>query len=127
MAAIMVILEHTKSNLSFLHDTKSCLLARPDQFRKAVESDSRLEGCYLYYDGNDEKWVRSGKVCNHSFAKRHSEHVRCSKLEKPQICHHFFTHRIRLRRLHLLVENMRDEILSQSFNVLYLDLSAQTN
>ena len=41
---------------------------------KVSEEDVNKHGAYLYYDSNDEKWIRSGKVTGRSFATRDHEH-----------------------------------------------------
>ena len=38
------------------------------------EDEEGMQGAYLYYDTNDEKWIRSGKVTGSSFLDRHKDH-----------------------------------------------------
>ena len=40
----------------------------------ATNSEAKLQGAYLYYDTNDEIWVRSEKVSHRDFSIRHNEH-----------------------------------------------------
>ena len=40
----------------------------------ATNSEAKLQGAYLYYDTNDEIWVRSGKVSHRDFSIRHNEY-----------------------------------------------------
>jgi hypothetical protein len=39
-----------------------------------------MEGCYLYHDFNNEKWIRSGKAIGSNFGTRHKQHQLGSKL-----------------------------------------------
>ena len=40
----------------------------------ATNSETKLQGADLYYDTNDEIWVRSGKVSHIDFSIRHNKH-----------------------------------------------------
>ena len=80
-AGIMTISGHVKKDIGCLGTTK-CLLSSHTNFLLVSNKEALLEGCYLYYDTNDNEWIRSGKVTNRSFATRHMEHSRSSKLTK---------------------------------------------
>jgi len=79
LSAIMVLFGHVKNDLACL-DLNACLLADPSVFKKATTPTGKiLEGCYLYYDQNDHKWIRSGKAVGSNFALRHEQHLKESK------------------------------------------------
>ena len=40
-----------------------------------------LEGSYLYYDLNNEEWIRSGKAVGSNFSRRHAEHKAEARLK----------------------------------------------
>ena len=75
VSAIMILFNHVKPDLECMRDTTSTLLAGPWSFVSAeTDKEKKLQGAYLYFDINDEKWVRSGKVTRRGFEIRHSEH-----------------------------------------------------
>ena len=39
-----------------------------------TNSEAKFQCTYLYYDTNDEIWVRSGKVSHRDFSIRHNKH-----------------------------------------------------
>ena len=43
-----------------------------------TQPESLLQGAYIYYDSNDGKWIRSGKVTRRSFSDRHTEHQKAA-------------------------------------------------
>ena len=55
-------------------DENACLLKGPDKYIILSENESNKHGAYLYWDTNDLKWIRSGKVTRRPFAKREQEH-----------------------------------------------------
>ena len=59
----------------------STLLKRPcNNFLLATNADElKLEGSYLYYDQNQEDWIRSGKCTGRGLEARHFEHLRAAK------------------------------------------------
>jgi len=79
VAAIMQLNGHIKSDLECL-EADSTLLGSENNFCLATNDESKQQGAYLYYDQNDRKWIRSGKVINRSFAIRHLEHSKGAKL-----------------------------------------------
>ena len=76
VASIMVMLGHIKLDLECMRDITSTLLTNPDKYLPAEGYEKDLQGAYLYYDSNDSKWIRSGKVTRRGFAVRHSEHAK---------------------------------------------------
>jgi hypothetical protein len=53
----------------------------------------KMEGCYLYFDGEEAVWIRSGKVCGRTFAERHKEHKKSSELKcETSRQSRFYTH-----------------------------------
>ena len=80
MAAVMVLFNHIKTDITCL-DHNQCLLAASSSFLKASSNrEAMMEGCYLYYDLNNEEWIRSGKATSSNFSKRHAEHKAGSML-----------------------------------------------
>ena len=73
MSAIMTLFNHTKKDIECL-DSCNTLLSQSSNFLLATNSEAKLQGAYLYYDTNDEIWVRSGKVSHRDFSIRHNEH-----------------------------------------------------
>ena len=61
-------------------DHNQCLLASIENFSKAIGQEGKLEGCYLYYDSNNQEWIRSGKAVGSNFGRRHSQHQASSML-----------------------------------------------
>ena len=81
MAAIMVLFNHIKSDISCL-DVNQCLLSCSKSFLKATSGRySGFDGCYLYYDLNNEEWIRSGKTIGRPFREREAEHKKASLLK----------------------------------------------
>ena len=80
VAAIMCLFGQAKSDLSCL-DSNQCLLAGINAFLKAKSNPTTaLEGSYLYWDCNNQEWIRSGKAVGSNFNKRHAQHANGSKL-----------------------------------------------
>ena len=73
MSAVMVLYDHVKEDIQCLDNT-TLLLKSIQNFVIFGEDEERMQGAYLYYDTNDEKWIRSGKVTGRSFLDRHKEH-----------------------------------------------------
>ena len=82
VAGIMTLFNHVKKDLECMQDISSTLLGGKNQFVKVEEKESNLQGAYLYYDTNDGKWIRSGKVTRRSFGVRHAEHVKKSESKR---------------------------------------------
>ena len=83
VAAIMCLFNHIKPDLSCL-DNNQCLLAATSAFLRATSNvEARMEGCYLYYDLNNEEWIRSGKAIGSNFGTRHKQHQLGSMLKGP--------------------------------------------
>ena len=81
MAAIMVLFNHTKADISCL-DHNQCLLALPTKFFVKVYGPDVLKcGCYLYFDLNNGEWIRSGKAISSNFGGRHDEHKKEARLK----------------------------------------------
>ena len=58
IAVIMVLFDHMKRDLSYL-DEATTLLSTPRNYLLTANVESDLQGAYLYYDLNDERWIRS--------------------------------------------------------------------
>ena len=85
-AATMVLFNHIKQDISCL-DHNQCLLDSVSSFLKATANcEASMEGCYIYYDFNNQEWIRSGKAVGESsnFGARDSQHAKGSKLETTQ-------------------------------------------
>jgi hypothetical protein len=87
VVAAMTYFDHVKPNLHRIHiGRNTTLLASPHSSSSAfmnarVEEIGSLQGCYLYYDNESGKWVRSGKTggANGSHKNRNEEHKKNSK------------------------------------------------
>lgn len=73
IAAIMVLFDHVKRDLSCL-DEATTLLSIPGNYLMIANVETNLQGAYLYYDMNDNKLIRSGKVTGRGLDVRHKEH-----------------------------------------------------
>ena len=72
VAAYMALCWHIKSEILCIDDNQS-LLCTPKKLIASINK-ALLSGSYLYYDGNNKCWIRSGKVVGRSFAGRDNEH-----------------------------------------------------
>ena len=54
----MVFFDHVKRDVSCL-DEATTLLSTPRNYLLTANVESDLQGAYLYYDLNDERWIRS--------------------------------------------------------------------
>ena len=79
----MVLFDHVKRDLSCL-DESTTLLSVPHNYLMIANVESNLQGAYLYYDMNDNKWIRSGKVTGRGFDVRHKEHQKKAKCHNHQ-------------------------------------------
>ena len=70
MSAVMVLYDHVKEDIQCLDNTTT-LLKSIQNFVIVGEDEESMQGAYLYYDTNDEKWIRSRKVTGRSFLDRH--------------------------------------------------------
>ena len=69
----MTLYDLVKDSVEVL-DENACLLKGNDKFILISEDEANKHGAYLYFDNNDLKWIRSGKVTGRPFAKREKEH-----------------------------------------------------
>ena len=69
----MVHFDYVKLDLSCL-DEAITLLSLPCNYLIIANVESILQGFYLYYDIDDNKWITSGKVIGRGFDVRHKEH-----------------------------------------------------
>ena len=89
MSAAMILTTHVRNNLHKLAINRGVsLLANPDSSDSSIfynardEAFKNLEGCYLYYDNENGKWIRSGKAGgdgSSNFGKRDEEHAKSAK------------------------------------------------
>ena len=82
MAALMILFGHIKEEIDCLGDN-STLLKSAEYFIPAENEQSKLQGAYLHFDKNDEKWIRSGKVTGRGFDMRNKEHMKCANEKYP--------------------------------------------
>ena len=59
ISANMTLFNHTKKDIECL-DSCNTLLSQSSNFLLETNSEAKSQGAYLYYDTNDEIWVRSG-------------------------------------------------------------------
>ena len=77
MAALMTLFGHIKDDIESLGENAT-LLKSAEYFCQAVDDLEKLQGTYLHYDTNDNKWIRSGKVTGRGFDVRNIEHWKCA-------------------------------------------------
>ena len=82
MAALMILFGHIKEEIDCLGDN-STLLKSAEYFIQAENEQSKLQGAYLHFDKNDEKWIHSGKVTGRCFDMRNKEHMKCANEKYP--------------------------------------------
>ena len=75
MAALMCLFDHVKDDLLCL-DNNATLLADKYSFVMVGGDEQEKQGTYLYYDLNDGKLIRSGKVTGRAYTIRHQEHYK---------------------------------------------------
>ena len=60
-------------------DENATLLRSSSKFIKVGQDEANMHGAYLYFDKNDEKWIRSGKTTGNPFSFRNEAHKECQK------------------------------------------------
>ena len=78
IAAIMVRYDLVKNDVLAL-DENATLLRSCTKFIKVGVDEASMHGAYLYFDTNDEKWIRSGKTTGNPFSARNATHARSAK------------------------------------------------
>ena len=78
IAAIMARYDLIKNDVLAL-DESATLLRSCTKFIKVGVDQANMHGAYLYFDTNDEKWIRSGKTTGNPFSKRNAAHARSAK------------------------------------------------
>ena len=93
----MVYFGHIKKDISCLDETK-CLLANPNmnKFLMCSEQTKNFFGCYLFFDMNEEVWIRSGSATGEGgFGKRiraHEKRAQANKNDDNSRFYHLFLH-----------------------------------
>lgn len=75
VAALMVLQGHVKRDLTCLGEGRSLLAGSGNFVSCSALAAMDREGAYLYFDTNDECFIRSGKVSGRPFSDRHKEHA----------------------------------------------------
>ena len=83
IAAITILLDHVKRDLSCL-DEGTTLLSTPRNYLLTLNVESNVQGAYFYYDLNNEQWIRSGKVARRGFDVRYKQPYQKSKSDSHQ-------------------------------------------
>ena len=82
IATIMILMGHIKQDIE-CSDENTTLLETPNRFKWIGNINNNIInyiGSYLYFDINDNKWVRSGKSTGTGgFISRHKQHEKHSK------------------------------------------------
>ena len=73
MSAIMTLFNHSKKCIEYL-DICNTLLSQSSNTLLVTNSEAKSQGVYLYYDSNDEIWVRTGYISHGDFSIRNNEH-----------------------------------------------------
>ena len=61
MAALMTLFGHVKDDIESLGENAT-LLKSAEYFCQAVDDLAKLQGTYLHYDTNDNKWINHLKM-----------------------------------------------------------------
>ena len=77
IAAIMTLYDLVKDDIITLDDN-STLLKSINNYILVGPDEQNKHGAYLYYDMNDEKWIRSGKTTGKPFIARHNAHLKAA-------------------------------------------------
>ena len=77
-AALMVLSNHVKKDIARLSEEDSLLSGDISKFQECSLVPEQ-HGAYLYYDKNNEVFIRSGKVTNRGFKVRDDEHRLAAK------------------------------------------------
>ena len=95
MSAAMCIVGHVVEDIP-LYRIDECLLCLPmtELFHIVTGDLSKLEGCYLFFDPNKYKWIRSGKSSGDGkdacFEGRGKKHVENSKSKDQMRAHRLY-------------------------------------
>ncbi|KAL7536957.1 hypothetical protein ACHAXR_007505 [Thalassiosira sp. AJA248-18] len=84
VAAYMVLVRHTKNDISCLDDSQ-CLLAKPDDNNMLLctNIERTLYGCYLFFNDNIGAYVRSGSAASKDgFGGRLPQHDKRAKSDR---------------------------------------------
>ena len=88
-AACLVLSNHLKLDLTCIGSVGELLGFNSGRFVKCHDFPER-EGAYLYYDKNDECFIRSGKVTRRGFSVRDSEHRKAAAASSSSKSHFYF-------------------------------------
>ena len=77
-AAYMILSEHVKKDIARLNQEDSLLSGDMSKFHDCSLVPDH-HGAYIYYDTNNEVFIRSGKVTNRGFRVRNDEHRLAAK------------------------------------------------
>jgi hypothetical protein len=88
-AACMVLSNHVKLDLTCIGSVGELLGYNSGRFVRCEDFPER-EGAYLYYDRNDECFIRSGKVTRRGFSTRDNEHRKASASANSSKSHFYF-------------------------------------
>ena len=82
MTAIMILLDQNKTDLECLDKTLSLL--KSNDYYVSVNSilHENKYDAYLYYDSNNNNWIRSGKVTGRGFTLRHNKHEKLAHCKR---------------------------------------------
>ncbi len=84
VAAYMVMVDNVKTDLKCLDEYDSLLSHCKHKFMLCA-TYTNCEAAYLYFDNNLGEFIRSGKVSDHGFEKRHEEHKAKSKWQNQAV------------------------------------------
>jgi hypothetical protein len=87
VASIMLLSNHLKMELKCLGEHACLLAVNMNRFIPSGAFSNR-KGVYLYFDGNQDVFMRSGKVVRRGLKEQGKEHLACAKEEKSLL--HFY-------------------------------------
>ena len=88
MSSLMILMGHIKIDLNCL-DNNTTLLKSCDNFEAVNDNHVNKQGAYLYFDTNNNSFIRSGKVTGREFMKRHMEHQKMAGSDQPTSIFYF--------------------------------------
>ena len=77
MAELTTLFGHIKDDIESLGENAT-LLKSAECFCQTVDDQAKLQGTYLHYDTNNNKWIRSGKVTWRDSDVRNIENWKCA-------------------------------------------------
>jgi hypothetical protein len=112
-SALMILSEHVKEDLSVVGHNDDLLTMNQSRFLLCRDVPSMREGAYLYFNRNNHRIIRSGKVTRHGFDVHHKEHLKASKEAQSTSNFYFFYPSLESTRITSVMKRGAFERLNQ--------------